>query len=124
MSSAAGFSRLNDHLDRIHRSMQASPPEPAGGPCGDRGSVACCVALTGPQGCYVAMVACAAGRGSPGRVVRRIAESPDRLCDSLIDVIPKDVQSAVRICDRQHAPRAGNRVGRRQELQWSDLGSG
>jgi branched-chain amino acid aminotransferase len=122
-----GFFRLDDHLDRFLRSMQARrirPPE-------DRAAIEAvlhrCVALSGLSDAYVAMVAL---RGRP-----RIAGSRrPQDCDNhliayalpWIDVIPKDVQergahlwiaSTPRVADASVDPTVKN-------YQWSDLTSG
>jgi branched-chain amino acid aminotransferase len=122
-----GFFRLNDHLDRFTRSMQArrlNPPE-------DRVAIEAvlhrCVALTGLRDAYVAMVA---SRGRP-RVAgsRRPADCENHLIAYAIpwiDVIPKDVQergahlwiaSTPRVPDASVDPTVKN-------YQWSDLTSG
>ena len=122
-----GFFRLPDHLDRFHRSMQGrrlAPPE-------DRSRIEAilhrCVALTGLQESYVAMVA---SRGRP-RVAgsRRPADCENHFIAYAlpwIDVIPKDVQtrgahlwiaSVPRVPDASVDPTVKN-------YQWSDLTTG
>ena len=124
---AGGFFRLDDHLDRFERSMAARrlrPPE-------DRAAIEDvlhrCVALTGLDDAYVAMVA---SRGKP-RIAgsRRPADCDNHfLAYALpwIDVIPQDVQergahlwiaSIPRVPDASVDPTVKN-------YQWSDLTSG
>jgi branched-chain amino acid aminotransferase len=107
-----GFFRLDDHLDRFARSMQARRlvlPE-------DRATIEAilhrCVALTGLADSYVAMIA---SRGRP-RVFgsRRPADCENHLIAYAIpwiDVIPPDVQARRASVDRLDAARAG-RFGR------------
>ena len=122
-----GFFRLEDHLDRFTRSMavrRLAPPE-------DRARMVeilhHCVALTGLQDAYVAMVV---SRGRP-RVAgsRRPADCENHFIAYAlpwIDVIPKDVQergahlwiaSTPRVPDASVDPTVKN-------YQWSDLTSG
>ena len=122
-----GFFRLDDHLDRFARSMQArrlALPE-------DRAAIEAilhrCVALTGLADSYVAMVA---SRGRP-RVFgsRRPADCENHLIAYAIpwiDVVPPDVQergahlwiaSTPRVPDASVDPVVKN-------YQWSDLTSG
>ncbi len=122
-----GFFRLDDHLDRFTRSMQArrlAPPE-------DRARMEAilhrCVALTGLQESYVAMVAL---RGRP-RIAgsRRPADCANHFVAYAlpwIDVIPQDVQdrgahlwiaTVPRVPDASVDPTVKN-------YQWSDLTTG
>ncbi|ONG58142.1 branched-chain amino acid--2-keto-4-methylthiobutyrate aminotransferase [Pseudoroseomonas deserti] len=122
-----GFFRLDDHLDRFARAMERrrlAPPE-------DRAAIEAvlhrCVALSGLQDAYVAMVA---SRGKP-KVAgsRRPADCENHLIAYAIpwiDVIPKDVQergahlwlaSTPRVPDASVDPTVKN-------YQWSDLTSG
>ena len=122
-----GFFRLDDHLDRFARSMRErrlAPPE-------TRAEIEAvlhrCVALSGLDDAYVAMVAL---RGRP-RVAgsRRPQDCDNHLVAYAIpwiDVIPKDVQergahlwvaSRPRVPDASVDPTVKN-------YQWSDLTSG
>lgn len=122
-----GFFRLPDHLDRFARSMQARrlhPPE-------DRARIETilhrCVALSGLQDSYVAMVALRGRPGVPGS--RRPSDCVNHLVAYAvpwIDVIPKDVQargahlwiaSTPRVPDASNDPTVKN-------YQWGDLTSG
>jgi branched-chain amino acid aminotransferase len=122
-----GFFRLSDHLDRFERSMESRrlrPPE-------DRSAIEAvlhrCVALTGLQDAYVAMVAL---RGRPRTAgSRRPADCENHLVAYAlpwIDVIPPDVQargahlwiaSTPRVPDASVDPTVKN-------YQWSDLTTG
>jgi len=122
-----GFFRLDDHLDRFMRSMEARRLRPVE----DRAAIETvlhrCVALSGLADAYVAMVA---SRGRP-RVAgsRRPADCENYLIAYAvpwIDVIPKDVQergahlwiaSTPRVPDASVDPTVKN-------YQWSDLTSG
>ncbi|WP_159996913.1 aminotransferase class IV [Roseomonas sp. 18066] len=122
-----GFFRLDDHLDRFERAMQRrrlAPPE-------DRAAIEAvlhrCVALSGLQDAYVAMVT---SRGKP-KVAgsRRPADCENHLIAYAIpwiDVIPKDVQErgahlwiagTPRVPDASVDPTVKN-------YQWNDLTSG
>ncbi len=122
-----GFFRLDDHLDRFARSMQArrlQPPE-------DRARMEAvlhrCVALSGLGDAYVAMVAL---RGRP-RIAgsRRPADCDNHFVAYAlpwIDVIPQDVQergahlwiaTVPRVPDASVDPTVKN-------YQWSDLTTG
>jgi branched-chain amino acid aminotransferase len=122
-----GFFRLDDHLDRFLRSMQArrlQPPE-------DRAQIAAilhqCVRLSGLESAYVAMV-CSRGRPRIGGS-RRPDDCENHLIAYAIpwiDVIPPEVQergahlwiaSTPRIPDTCKDPTVKN-------YQWSDLTSG
>ncbi len=122
-----GFFRLDDHLDRFARSMQArrlAPPESRGQM---EAALHRCVALTGLADSYVAMVAL---RGRP-RVAgsRRPADCENHFIAYAlpwIDVIPKDVQergahlwiaSVPRVPDASVDPTVKN-------YQWGDLTTG
>lgn len=121
------FFRLDDHLDRFTRSMQArrlAPPE-------DRATMEAvlhrCAALTGLADAYVAMVA---SRGRPRVAGSRRPSDCDNhfIAYALpwIDVIPKDVQergahlwiaSIPRVPDASVDPTVKN-------YQWGDLTTG
>ena len=122
-----GFFRLEDHLDRFTASMKArrlAPPE-------DRARMEDilhhCVALTGLEAAYVAMVALRGRPAIPGS--RRPADCANHFIAYAlpwIDVIPKDVQergahlwiaSTPRVPDASVDPTVKN-------YQWSDLTSG
>jgi branched-chain amino acid aminotransferase len=122
-----GFFRLDDHMNRFTRSMEARrlrPPE-------DRARMEeilhRCVALTGLADAYVAMVA---SRGRPAKAgSRRPGDCVNHFIAYAlpwIDVIPKDVQargahlliaSTPRVPDASVDPTVKN-------YQWSDLTSG
>jgi branched-chain amino acid aminotransferase len=122
-----GFFRLDDHLDRFERSMKARRLRPQE----DRAQIEAvlhrCVALTGLQDAYVAMVAL---RGRP-RIIgsRRPADCENHLVAYAIpwiDVIPPDVQargahlwiaSTPRVPDASVDPIVKN-------YQWGDLTTG
>lgn len=122
-----GFFRLQDHLERFQRSMQArrlSPPEDL---VAMEDALHRCVALAGLRDAYVAMVAL---RGRP-RVAgsRRPADCDNHfLAYALpwIDVIPQEVQArgahvliagVPRVPDASVDPTVKN-------YQWSDLTTG
>jgi branched-chain amino acid aminotransferase len=122
-----GFFRLDDHLDRFHRSMRArrlAPPE-------DRTRMEDilhrCVALCGLREAYVAMVAL---RGRPRRAgSRRPADCDNHFIAYAIpwiDVIPPDIQArgahlwiatVPRVPDASFDPTVKN-------YQWGDLTTG
>jgi len=122
-----GFFRLEDHLDRFERAMQArrlQPPE-------DRAQITAvlhkCVRLSGLENAYVAMV-CSRGRPRAGGS-RRPDDCENHLIAYAIpwiDVIPPEVQergahlwiaSTPRIPDACKDPTVKN-------YQWGDLTSG
>ena len=123
-----GFFRLDDHLDRFARSMQArrlSVPE-------DRATVEAIlhrrVALTGLADSYVAMVA---SRGRP-RIFgsRRPADCQNHLivyAIPWIEVFPPDVLERGAHLWIASPPRVSGRLGRSDAVknyQWSDFTSG
>jgi branched-chain amino acid aminotransferase len=122
-----GFFRLDDHLGRFSRSMQARrlrPPE-------DRARIETilhrCVALTGLADAYVAMVALRGRPNPPGS--RRPADCQNHFIAYAlpwVDVIPKDVQargahlwiaSVPRVQDASVDPTV-------KTYQWNDLTTG
>lgn len=122
-----GFFRLADHLDRFEASMRArrlAPPE-------TRSEMEAilhrCVALTGLDDAYVAMVAL---RGRPRIAGSRRIEDCDNhfmaYAVPWIDVIPKDAQARgahVWIATRPRVPDASVDPTVKN-YQWSDLTSG
>ncbi len=122
-----GFFRLDDHLDRFMRSMEARrlrPPE-------DRAAIEDilhrCVALTGLADAYVAMVA---SRGRPRVAGSRRPQDCDNhlIAYALpwIDVIPPDVQARGAHLWIASVPRVPDASVDHtvKNYQWSDLTSG
>ncbi|SEE28686.1 branched-chain amino acid aminotransferase [Rhizobiales bacterium GAS191] len=122
-----GFFRLDDHLDRFHRSMQARRLAPPENRARMEEILHRCVALFGQQRSYVAMVAL---RGRP-RVAgsRRPSDCDNHFVAYAlpwIDVIPPDVQArgahlwiatVPRVPDASFDPTVKN-------YQWGDLTTG
>ncbi|MFI5012149.1 MAG: aminotransferase class IV [Hyphomicrobiales bacterium] len=122
-----GFFRLDDHLDRFHRSMQARRLAPQEDRARMEDILHRCVALTGLLDSYVAMVAL---RGRPrGAGSRRPADCDNHFVAYAIpwiDVIPPEVQArgahlwiatVPRVPDASFDPTVKN-------YQWGDLTTG
>lgn len=122
-----GFFRLSDHLDRFERSMRSRRLKPLEGRSEMEAILHRCVALSGLNDAYVAMVAL---RGLPKVAGTRRPEDCENhfiaYAIPWVDVIPKDIQergahlwisSKPRVSDRSVDPTVKN-------YQWSDLTTG
>ena len=122
-----GFFRLDDHLNRFARSMQARRLQPPEARARMEEILHRCVALSGLADAYVAMVALRGRPSVPGS--RRPADCLNHFVAYAlpwIDVIPKDVQargahlwiaSVPRVPDASFDPTVKN-------YQWGDLTTG